>query len=71
MNHRDQVLGLLKKQIGNSDEVRDISETAKEVANKWVKPLKWGKGRNQRPHLRIDPERKDRRLDRNRRYGRR
>lgn len=43
MNHRDQVLGLLKKQIGNSEEVRDISETASEVANKWVKPLSGGK----------------------------
>lgn len=43
MNHRDQVLGLLKKQIDNSEEVREISETASEVANKWVKPLSGGK----------------------------
>src|SRR5882672_180649 len=43
MNHCDQTLGLLQKQIGNSDEVRDIRETAAEVANKWVNPLSVGK----------------------------
>jgi len=43
MKHRDQVLGLLQKQIGNVEEVEDISETAKEVASKWVNPLSGGK----------------------------
>src|SRR3984885_1003578 len=43
MKHCDQVLGLLKKQIGNEDEVRDISETAKDVVCKWVDPLSGGK----------------------------
>src|SRR5260370_8569052 len=43
MKHRDQVLGLLQKQIGNAEEVKDISETAKEVADKWVHPLGGGK----------------------------
>jgi len=43
MKHRDQVLALLKKQIGNDQEVQDISETAKEVASKWVNPLSGGK----------------------------
>lgn len=43
MKHRDQVLALLQKQIGNSEEVKDISETAKEVADKWVNPVSGGK----------------------------
>jgi hypothetical protein len=43
MKHCDQVLGLLQKQIGNAEEVKDISETAKEVAEKWVNPLGGGK----------------------------
>jgi Z1 domain len=43
MKHRDQVLRLLQKQIGNEDEVRDISETANSVASKWVDPLSGGK----------------------------
>lgn len=43
MKHRDLVLGLLQKQIGNSDEVEDISKTAQEVAGKWVNPLSGGK----------------------------
>src|SRR3990172_3909584 len=43
MNHRDQVLGLLQKQIGNAEEVKEISETAKEVVSKWVNPLSGGK----------------------------
>ncbi len=34
---------LLRKQIGNSNEVADIKETAKEVAAKWVHPLSGGK----------------------------
>jgi hypothetical protein len=43
MNHCDQTLMLLQKQIGNSNEVADIRETAKEVADKWVHPLSGGK----------------------------
>jgi hypothetical protein len=43
MRHRDQVLGLLQKQIGNAEEVKDISETANEVAGQWVNPLSGGK----------------------------
>ncbi|BAV32582.1 hypothetical protein SCL_0260 [Sulfuricaulis limicola] len=43
MKHRDQVLALLQKQIGNADEVREISETAEEVISKWVNPLSGGK----------------------------
>lgn len=43
MKHADQVLALLSKQISNEDEVRDISETAKEVAGRWVNPLRGGK----------------------------
>lgn len=43
MKHADQVLALLRKQIGNEDEVRDISETAKDVVGRWVNPLSGGK----------------------------
>lgn len=43
MKHRDQVLDLLLKQIGNAEEVKDISKTAGEVACKWVNPLSGGK----------------------------
>lgn len=43
MKHRDQVLGLLQKQIRNAEEVKDISETAEEVVGKWVDPLSGGK----------------------------
>jgi Z1 domain len=43
MNHRDQVLGLLQKQIGNAEEVKDIQQTATEVVSKWVNPLSGGK----------------------------
>jgi len=43
MKHCDQVLGLLQKQIGNAEEVEEISETATEVAGKWVNPLSGGK----------------------------
>ena len=43
MNHRDQVLGLLQMQIGNAEEVKEISETAREVVSKWVNPLSGGK----------------------------
>jgi hypothetical protein len=44
MKHKDQVLSLLKKQIGNAEEVDDISATATEVAGKWVDPCAGGKG---------------------------
>src|SRR6202047_3027224 len=43
MKHRDQVLGLLQKQIGNAEEVKEISDTADEVAVKWVNPVSGGK----------------------------
>lgn len=43
MNHSDQVLALLKKQIGNDNEVADIAKTANEVTTKWVDPLSGGK----------------------------
>ena len=43
MKHKDQVLALLKKQIGNDQEIQDISKTATEVASKWVNPLSGGK----------------------------
>lgn len=42
MNHRDQVVSLLTKQIGNLEEVEDIGVTAQEVAEKWVNPLSGG-----------------------------
>jgi hypothetical protein len=43
MRHRDEVLALLHKQIGNPEEVQDISKTATQVAGKWVNPLSGGK----------------------------
>lgn len=43
MKHCDQVLNLLKKQIGNDEEVKEIHKTAKEVGDKWVNPLSGGK----------------------------
>lgn len=43
MNHCDQVLALLKKQIGNAEEVSDINDTAKAVVEKWIDPLSGGK----------------------------
>lgn len=43
MKHSDQVLALLKKQIGNAEEVDDIEKTASEVSTKWVNPLSGGK----------------------------
>src|SRR6266702_2102159 len=42
MNHKDQVLALLKTQIKNDAEVEDIRETATEVAGKWVNPVSGG-----------------------------
>lgn len=43
MRHRDQVLELLEKQIGNKEEVKEISETAEKVAEQWVNPLSGGR----------------------------
>jgi len=42
MNHTDQVLKLLKKQIGSESEVTDIRETAEQVTDEWVNPLSGG-----------------------------
>lgn len=42
MNHLDQVLGLLAKQIPNSDEVEEIRVAADEVAQQWVDPVSGG-----------------------------
>lgn len=42
MNHREQVVNLLTKQIGNQEEVEEIGVTAQEVAEKWVDPLSGG-----------------------------
>jgi hypothetical protein len=42
MKHRELVLALLQKQIGNEDEVGDIARTADEVASKWVDPVSGG-----------------------------
>lgn len=43
MNHCEQTIALLQKQIGNPEEVRDIRNTAEEVAEEWVDPLSGGK----------------------------
>jgi hypothetical protein len=43
VKHRDQILKLLQKQIGNSSEVQEIRETAEAVVGKWVNPLSGGK----------------------------
>lgn len=43
MKHCDQVLELLKTQIGNAEEVEEIDETAREVVDRWVHPLSGGK----------------------------
>lgn len=42
MNHRDQVLNLLRTQVSNLSEVDDIQRTAEEVANSWISPLSGG-----------------------------
>ena len=42
MKHSEQILLLLKKQIGNDEEVKEIKETADKVADQWVKPLNEG-----------------------------
>ena len=43
MNHRDEVLRLLQTQIDNTEEVKEINETAEKVAAKWVNPVSGGK----------------------------
>lgn len=42
MKHCDQVLALLRAQIGRDDEVDDIRKTAAEVSKKWVDPVSGG-----------------------------
>ncbi len=42
MKHCEQVLELLRKQIGNKEEVRDIERTAVDVAERWIDPLSGG-----------------------------
>ncbi|MBX7184805.1 MAG: Z1 domain-containing protein [Vicinamibacteria bacterium] len=42
MNHIEQVLHLLSKQIANKEEVAEIHDTAVEVAGKWANPLSGG-----------------------------
>lgn len=42
MNHRDQVLNLLRTQVSNLSEVDDIQRTAEEVAANWANPLSGG-----------------------------
>ena len=41
--HTDEILNLLRQQVGNEEEVRDIATTAEEVMGKWVNPLSGGK----------------------------
>lgn len=43
MKHKDEILKLLQKQIGNDEEVNEISDTAGRVAAQWVDPLTGGK----------------------------
>ena len=42
MKHCDQVLNLLRTQVGNESEVNDIKKTAEEVVEKWINPLTGG-----------------------------
>jgi hypothetical protein len=42
MKHSDQVLNLLRKQVGNVSEVNEIRDTAKEVVRQWIDPLTSG-----------------------------
>lgn len=42
MNHREQVINLLKTQIENPEEVDDIETTAEQVAKRWVNPVSGG-----------------------------
>ena len=41
--HTDEILNLLRQQVGNDAEVDDIAETAREVMGKWVNPVNGGK----------------------------
>lgn len=43
MNHRDQVLRLLKKQVSNASEVDDIRTTAEKVVAQWANPVTGGR----------------------------
>lgn len=43
MRHLQQIEALLKKQIGNDQEVRDIIKTAAAVSEQWVSPLSGGR----------------------------
>lgn len=39
MKHADEILNLLRQQVGNIEEVADIAKTALDVVEKWVDPL--------------------------------
>ena len=41
--HTDEILSLLRTQVGNESEVADIAKTAREVMGKWVNPVSGGK----------------------------
>lgn len=43
MKHTDEILNLLRQQVGNDNEVEDIAKTAREVTGKWINPLSGGK----------------------------
>ncbi|ATS51616.1 hypothetical protein XAP3CFBP6996_010405 [Xanthomonas citri pv. fuscans CFBP 6996] len=40
--HTEEILNLLRQQVGSAEEVNDIAATAREVMGKWVKPLSGG-----------------------------
>src|SRR5688572_28707473 len=42
MKHTDEILNLLRQQVGNENEVDDIASTAREVVENWVNPLTGG-----------------------------
>jgi hypothetical protein len=41
--HTDEILNLLRQQVGNDEEVKEIATTAQEVMCKWVNPVSGGK----------------------------
>lgn len=41
--HTEEILNLLRQQVGNDAEVDDIAATAREVMSKWVNPVSGGK----------------------------
>lgn len=41
--HTDEILSLLRTQVGSENEVADIAKTAREVMGKWVNPVSGGK----------------------------